>query len=276
MRLFVIACTLSIVLSLTATATPPPLVSYQGRLTDSAGNPVKDSTYNVTFLLYSDPTALTPVWWQESRSVTTVDGLFSINLGSDFGLDYSTLQNFPYGYAFLGIKVGSEPELTPRTRLTSVFYAMDADHSNSTSSVNGATGGSILSSLTVNDSIISDLFITGMVKVNENAGESAQPEIGELWRDNNIVAWGEINSDGSIAASYGVDSVQHVSAGKYYVYPSASRTRTIPFAQSLSTVENPYVTTVFAHGNSFIEVGTYFLNSHTAQDGYFYIIVTGR
>ena len=65
----------------TDAVTIPRMLSYQGKLTDSLGNPVMDTLYAVRFRLYAEPTGGTP-FWEEEQQVRTKSGLFSALLGS--------------------------------------------------------------------------------------------------------------------------------------------------------------------------------------------------
>jgi hypothetical protein len=98
--------------------TIPGLLSYQGKLTDNSGNPVADTTYSVLFSLYAMPSGGSS-FWSETQTVRTKAGLFSVLLGSE-----STIDSFPQaGVCYLGMKVGSDPEMTPRLRIASAAYA---------------------------------------------------------------------------------------------------------------------------------------------------------
>jgi hypothetical protein len=118
-----------------ANAIWPGLMNYQGRLTDNGGSPVADGTYNITFNIYQSSASL----WSESHSVTTNNGFFSVELGSNG----SPLPVWIFGLnpLWLGITVGTDPEITPRTRLTSVPHAYGV------ASIDGAEGGNIQGSL---------------------------------------------------------------------------------------------------------------------------------
>jgi hypothetical protein len=99
------------------------LVNYQGRLTDSEGNPVADDTYQLTFSLYDDSTESGFLLWSEVHpSVQTKDGLFNLILGSVTDLDASIFETEPL---YLEIQVGVEV-ISPRTRLTSAPNAIRA------------------------------------------------------------------------------------------------------------------------------------------------------
>jgi len=99
----------------------PPLINYQGMLTTPAGSPVADGQYNLTFKIYGSESGNDSLWWEYHTNVDVTNGLFNIILGSISGLDLP----FDSDY-WLGIRVGTDPELSPRTRLTSVGYAYRA------------------------------------------------------------------------------------------------------------------------------------------------------
>jgi hypothetical protein len=98
--------------------TIPHMLSYQGKLTNPSGLPVVDSTYGVDFGLYTLPSGGAS-FWNETESLLTRGGLFSVLLGS-----VSAIDSFPQaGTCYLGMKVGADPEMTPRIRLASAAYA---------------------------------------------------------------------------------------------------------------------------------------------------------
>jgi hypothetical protein len=102
----------------------PQLINYQGVLIDSGTNqPVPDDTYSIAFSIYDVASGGTAVW-TETQSVTTQDGLYSVLLGS-----ITTLKPviFSGTEKYIGIKVGSDPEMTPRKRIVSVAYAYVAE-----------------------------------------------------------------------------------------------------------------------------------------------------
>ncbi len=105
-----------------AIAGAPNLVNYQGRLTDGADNPIADGSYSVVFAIYNVPTSGVSLW-NETQSVTTASGLFSVLLGSTI-LFGTTL--FDDTSLYLGVKVGANPEMVPRERLISVPFARSA------------------------------------------------------------------------------------------------------------------------------------------------------
>lgn len=102
--------------------TVPRLMTVQGKLTDAAGDALADGTYGVAFTIW-DASVDGDAIWGDTMDVETTDGLFSIMLGSDNSLPYDAFNNQS---RYLGMKVGGDPEMTPRQRLTTVPYAMMA------------------------------------------------------------------------------------------------------------------------------------------------------
>ena len=99
----------------------PHLINYQGILFNlSSGQPVADNTYSITFSIY-DASAGGSAIWSENQSVTTKNGLYDVLLGSRTALTAAILSG---SEKYLGIKVGSDPEMTPLKRIVSVAYAI--------------------------------------------------------------------------------------------------------------------------------------------------------
>lgn len=91
------------------------ILTYQGRLTDKNGAPI-NSTVNVVFKLYDVWNSL--LWTSSTRSITPIDGLFTVYLGDSN--DAAPL-HYPYFPASIGVTVGSDSEMTPRQSLNSVI-----------------------------------------------------------------------------------------------------------------------------------------------------------
>ncbi len=106
---------------LSAMAAVPQTISYQGYLTDAQGAPV-NGTVSMTFGLYTAPAGTAaPLWTETQDSVTVTNGVYSATLGSATPLALPFDQQY-----WLGITVGSDPEMTPRQALVSVPYAQRA------------------------------------------------------------------------------------------------------------------------------------------------------
>ena len=144
----------------------PGYMNYQGRLTDVSGNPVADGSYDVTFNLYQHSASL----WTETHSVTTNDGYFSVELGSNGSP--LPVWIFNLNQLWLGITVGTDSEITPRTRLTSVAHAYGV------ASIDDAEGGTIVGGLWIMDGYATGIVVSpysgggGLIKI-ERSGEGA-------------------------------------------------------------------------------------------------------
>jgi len=93
-------------------------ITYQGRLTNAAGSPIASQMVNITFSLYESAGSVTAIWTQTSAVTTTAEGLFTTELLVDPPLGVSDLSNL-----WLGIKVGSDAEMTPRQRVGGAAFA---------------------------------------------------------------------------------------------------------------------------------------------------------
>lgn len=99
----------------------PYTINYQGYLTDAMGSPV-NGTVSMTFSLYTVASGGT-VLWTEPQNVIVSGGIYSVILGS-----VSTLTPLAFDVPYwLGVRVGSDAEMTPRVQLTSVGYSFTSD-----------------------------------------------------------------------------------------------------------------------------------------------------
>jgi hypothetical protein len=102
-------------MTVTASAVTTSSINYQGRLTDTADEPLSGS-YTMTFRLYevaSGGMALDT----DSHSVVVTDGLFNTEI--DFGQEH-----FDGRGLWLGVTVGIDSEMSPRQELRPVPYAL--------------------------------------------------------------------------------------------------------------------------------------------------------
>ncbi|MFH2035435.1 MAG: tail fiber domain-containing protein [Candidatus Zixiibacteriota bacterium] len=117
-RIFILCGLLLLGLAFISSAAIPPFINYQGRLTDSSGDPVSDGIYSVVFTLYNAPTDGTAKWISDPTSVDVKDGLFSTLIGV---IPSSVFD--PPSDLFLGITVGADPEIAPRSYVVAVPFA---------------------------------------------------------------------------------------------------------------------------------------------------------
>lgn len=161
MRLFtslLAAACLWLLAATSAFAAAPNALSYQGRLLDSGGNPVANGSYTMVFTIWDAPVGGVSIWTSGSVSVSVADGLFSVNLGQP------PMTTLPASIAadssrWLGVAVGADPEITPRTKLVSSMFALGG-------------GGGALDDLYVNevgDTITGFLIITDSIAVGTSS-----------------------------------------------------------------------------------------------------------
>jgi hypothetical protein len=106
-----------------AGSTVPHLLTQQGRLFDTAGNP-ESGTMSIHFALYAAATGGASIW-SETQSVTLDSGYFSTQLGESTTLPTSA---FDGSELFVGVTVGTDAEMTPREPVVSVPYALVAEN----------------------------------------------------------------------------------------------------------------------------------------------------
>jgi hypothetical protein len=98
--------------------TIPQMLSYQGKLTDTLGQPVPNGNYQLTSRLYTQP-AGGSAFWSEAQTVLVKGGLFSALLGT-----LSPIESVPAaGNLYLSLQVAADPELSPRLRIASSAYS---------------------------------------------------------------------------------------------------------------------------------------------------------
>lgn len=107
-----------------ATAPSNALISYQGRLADSEGDPI-DGSVSMTFHLYDAAVGGAPLWTESHGTVWVQEGLFHVLLGSAFSIPSTLFTD--HDALYLGISVEDGAEMWPREQLASVPYAWVAN-----------------------------------------------------------------------------------------------------------------------------------------------------
>jgi hypothetical protein len=100
----------------------PRTINYQGYLTTPSGSAVNGNV-TMTLKLYDAATAGNELYTETHSSVTVANGIFNVQIGSvtPIGLNFTA----PY---FLGVTIGTDPEMTPRRPLTAAPYALTAEN----------------------------------------------------------------------------------------------------------------------------------------------------
>jgi len=172
----------------------PQVISFQGRLTDDLGIPVADGPADVRIIIWNDPTAALPeneVWNSGVVTVTTVGGLFSLNLGVS-PMPALTPDLFADTNLWVGLSIEGQAEGQPRIRLGSAAFAFRAVRADTAAYALASPGGTSdhgsLTGLLDDDhpqyvrvdgsrALIGDLYMSGRLIRNLAPGQLASDAI---------------------------------------------------------------------------------------------------
>ncbi len=113
-------CALALIVGVAVQAASPALINYQGRLLDTADEPV-NANVSVVVRVFTQPSGGSAVWEENVGSVLVINGLYNFQFG-DAGLS-DALDN---DQAWLELTMGGNT-FSPRQRLVSVPYALHAE-----------------------------------------------------------------------------------------------------------------------------------------------------
>ncbi len=124
------ALLIMLILATSAGAQLPHSISYQGRLTDDAGQPITGGKL-VKFNIYGSESGGDSLWSSGYQVIQIDNGLFEYELGSNvpFPSDLFTTDDPRY----LGITIDTDAEISPRTQFIAVPYAIHAQQADSIS-----------------------------------------------------------------------------------------------------------------------------------------------
>ncbi len=116
------------------TPSVPPLINYQGMLTDAEGKALT-GTRNLEFNLYDSATNGNHAWGpQIFVNVPLTNGQFNVILGTTDTAGRSIADAFQSKDCYLSVKIGDGQEISPRQQILSAPYALQAEkakhHSN--------------------------------------------------------------------------------------------------------------------------------------------------
>jgi hypothetical protein len=137
-----------------ASATVSDYLPVGGVLTDLDGVPL-DGPYSITFALYDDAGATTPIWTETYTALEIQDGLFTAYLGTVTPLTFADLILAPE--LWLGVKVGDDSEMD-LILLGTVPFAVEAYQCRS---VGGLQEGDIQPILAGDNECADGTFLTG-------------------------------------------------------------------------------------------------------------------
>src|ERR1022692_3817689 len=89
----------------------PPLINYQGRLTDQTGAPLAPSLYVIQFRLVNYPTANASanlIWSQQQSATVQTNGVFNVILGSGSAIssDAPAVTNLTSAFGSINVFLG--------------------------------------------------------------------------------------------------------------------------------------------------------------------------
>jgi hypothetical protein len=109
-----------------AQAQTPRTISFQGVLLTPAGTPVPDGNHSLTLTIYDRATGGTTLY-TETQTVQSLRGIFNVIIGAGgAGTGIPKTVKFDILY-YLGVSVDGGPEVSPRTEMTAVPYAIRAE-----------------------------------------------------------------------------------------------------------------------------------------------------
>jgi hypothetical protein len=113
------------------------LISYQGMLTDpTTGKSVADGNYSVTFRIYTAQRGGSPIWSETHPTVSVSGGLFNVLLGSKTSLSATVFSGTD---RWLEVVVEGKT-LSPRQRIASVAYSIQAQEAKNADMLDGQHG----------------------------------------------------------------------------------------------------------------------------------------
>ncbi len=225
-----------------AFAAVPQTINYQGYLTNNSGQPV-NGPVNFTFGMYSASSGGPALWTETHTGVQVTNGVYSVVLGNGSPTPSPLTLPFDTQY-WLGITVGTDPEMTPRQALAVVPYAFraaQADTVNSSSqivstvstgtaplSVSSTTVVPNLNADTVDNKHATDFAASGAnTDITSLSGLNTQAAITVYPYDTVAGSTGEIRLKELVANginNVGFKAPDAISADKIWTLPSADGT----------------------------------------------------
>lgn len=122
-KLFIIIA-LTLTMAGMAHAADSLLINYQGKLLKPDGTPVADGKYQMQFAIYDAQYGGTALWSETNPAVQVTGGLYATMLGSVNPLPPDIFNSTE---RYFGLKVGDDPEMVPRQKISGSAYAQTAN-----------------------------------------------------------------------------------------------------------------------------------------------------
>jgi len=158
----------------------PQLVNYQGKVYQPSGAAVPDGSYKVAFSIYDVPTGGTAIWTETYDSLQVKGSAFHVLLGSVNPIGASI---FSGPDRFLGVKLASDPELSPRQKIASVPYAMVAASAEAATTATTVADGAITTTKIADGAVTATKLADGSVstaKIADNSVGAAKVQDGAV------------------------------------------------------------------------------------------------
>jgi hypothetical protein len=166
-------------------------IPYPGRLSDDAGQPVAEGTYDFTFALYEAESAGEPLWSEVQEGVPVQDGAFAVSLGSVQPIPSAVLDGRAL-WLGVGVRGPGEAEFTalsPRQMLSASQAASIASPKAGGACPHDHTGEVWTSSeyygLKVETTVSDGRGLYGVA----NSGTLAEGVYGESYRGRGVYGW---------------------------------------------------------------------------------------
>ena len=178
-----------LVIITSAAAAAPQKVNFQGKLTDASGNPINASV-SMTFKIWDALTGGNTLW-TETQTVAVTNGIYNVLLGASNAIDTELTETKPL---WLGVKVGVDAEMSPRTALTPGMYDLI-----------------ILNTITMKNGYVGIGTTNPVANLDINGGRG-------LWIRSNA-GYGPLDSSAGkgIRITQGTDGIHHIFAYDYTI-----------------------------------------------------------
>jgi hypothetical protein len=194
----------------TMAQTVPPLMNYQGHLTNATGQPLPTGQYTLTFNVYNVPTGGTAVWGPQAIVADVVDGYFNVVLSTDSTGGDPITTAFVAQPRYVSISVNAAAEILPRQQVLSAPYAIQASR---------AAAADVASSTVGSANVFPG---TGNVGIGTTTPDRALSVTGGAKIGGNLEVTGTVTTTGALSVGSnstvsGLLTVDKIRAGSYKV-----------------------------------------------------------
>ncbi len=194
---------------------------YQGRLTDTNGNPV-NTTQAMTFRLYNVASGGTALWQESWPAVQVSDGLFNVLLGSTAPITPTLFAE--NNSLWLGITVGTDTEMAPRMQVGSVPFAFQASRAFGLIAADGSPRDAVVADADGNVGI-GTTSPSGILDVTTNGGSRPNLELTNSYNglgDTPKTFYMDVSSNGCIGRKLTIGYSEGLDPNDYDVCVGAS------------------------------------------------------